>query len=133
MNESLPVSDSAPMRLTKFLTARFTLPIIVLMVLLLVLSAHSAFAQTTTYTPPANLSSFPAASVPAWLDTGSNSWMMTAATFVGLQSIPGLTLYYGGLTRKKFSINTALMCLYGFSAVLVIWVIARLQLWLWCC
>ena len=112
-----------PMRLTKFLTARYTLPLVVLMVLLLLLSAHSAFAQST-YTPPANLNSFPAPAVPNWLDTGSNAWMMTAGTFVGLQSIPGLSLYYGGLTRKKFSINTALMCFYGFSIVLVVWVLA---------
>ncbi len=123
MNESNSLVDSMPMRLTKFLTARYTLPLIVLMVLLLVLNAHSAFAQST-YTPPANLNSFPAASVPNWLDTGSNAWMMTAGTFVGLQSIPGLSLYYGGLTRKKFSINTALMCFYGFSIVLVVWVLA---------
>jgi len=123
VNESNSLSDSMPMRLTKFLTARHTLPLIVLMVLLLVLSAHSAFAQST-YTPPANLNSFPAPAVPNWLDTGSNAWMMTAGTFVGLQSIPGLSLYYGGLTRKKFSINTALMCFYGFSIVLVVWVLA---------
>jgi Amt family ammonium transporter len=50
--------------------------------------------------------------------------MMTAGTFVGLQSIPGLALYYGGLTRKRFTLNTALMCFYGFSAVLVVWVVA---------
>ncbi len=122
MNASDSLSDSFAVRISKFLMGRYTLPLIVLMVLLLVLSAHSAFAQSQ-YTPPANLSSFPAAAVPSWLDTGSNSWMMTAGTFVGLQSIPGLSLYYGGLTRKKFSINTALMCFYGFSAVLVIWVL----------
>jgi len=122
VNAFKSLSDSVPMRLTRFLTPRFAIPLVVLMVLMLVLSAHSAFAQTT-YTPPANLNSFPAVAVPNWLDTGSNAWMMTAATFVGLQSIPGLSLYYGGLTRKKFSINTALMCFYGFSAVLVIWVL----------
>jgi len=33
--------------------------------------------------------SFPNSSVPAWLDTGSNSWMLIAATLVGLQSVPG--------------------------------------------
>src|ERR1022692_3683437 len=102
------------MRLTKFLMSRYTIPVVVLMVLMLVISAHSAFAQAQ-YTPPANLSSFPPIAVPSWLDTGSNAWMMTAGTFVGLQSIPGLALYYGGLTRKKFSISTALMCFYGFS------------------
>ena len=110
------------MRLTKFLASKYTIAAMALAVLMYLMGAHPAFAQST-YTPPANLNSFPAAAVPSWLDTGSNAWMMTAATFVGLQSIPGLTLYYGGLTRKKFSINTALMCLYGFSAVLVIWVL----------
>jgi len=123
VNESNSLTDSLPQRFTNLLLSKYTIPVVVLMVLVLVLSAHSAFAQTQ-YTPPSNLNSFPAAAVPNWLDTGSNSWMMTAGTFVGLQSIPGLSLYYGGLTRKKFSINTALMCFYGFSIVLVIWVLA---------
>ena len=123
MNASNSLSESMPMRVTKFLANRYTIAAIALALLMYVLSAHSAFAQTQ-YTPPANLNSFPAPAVPNWLDTGSNAWMMTAGTFVGLQSIPGLSLYYGGLTRKKFSINTALMCFYGFSIVLVLWVLA---------
>lgn len=122
MNASTSLSESLPLRVTKFLANRYTIAAIALALLMYVLSAHTAFAQTQ-YTPPSNLNSFPAAAVPSWLDTGSNSWMMTAGTFVGLQSIPGLSLYYGGLTRKKFSINTALMCFYGFSIVLVIWVL----------
>jgi Amt family ammonium transporter len=120
-----------PMRFTKFLANRYTIAAIALALLMFVLSAHSAFAQTVQ-APPTNLNSFPCTggvtstncAVPNWLDTGSNAWMMTAGTFVGLQSIPGLSLYYGGLTRKKFSINTALMCFYGFAIVLVIWVLA---------
>jgi Amt family ammonium transporter len=122
VNASSSLSDSVFMRVTRFLTARYAVPLIALAVLMLVMSAHSAFAQAQ-YSPPASLSSFPPVAVPSWLDTGSNAWMMTAATFVGLQSIPGLSLYYGGLTRKKFSINTALMCFYGFSAVLVVWIL----------
>jgi Amt family ammonium transporter len=122
VNESHTPTESMPMRLTSFLMSRYTIPVILLMVLMLVLSAHSAFAQANSTILPSE-SSFPPAAVPNWLDTGSNAWMMTAGTFVGLQSIPGLTLYYGGLTRKKFSINTALMCFYGFSIVLVIWVL----------
>jgi Amt family ammonium transporter len=27
-----------------------------------------------------------------WLDTGDNSWQLTAATLVGLQSVPGLVI-----------------------------------------
>lgn len=88
----------------------------------LFLGLHSAAGQTET--PPPNLNSFPPDAVPSWLDTGSNAWMMTAATLVGLQSVPGLALYYGGLARKKFAINTALMTFYAFCAVLVIFIIA---------
>jgi len=59
----------------------------------------------------ANLSGYPSASVPGWLDTGSNAWMLTAATLVGLQSVPGLMLLYGGMTKRKYAINTMMMVL----------------------
>ena len=29
---------------------------------------------------------------PKWLDSGNNAWQLAAATFVGLQSIPGLAV-----------------------------------------
>ncbi len=59
-----------------------------------------------------------------WLNTGNNGWMLTAATLVGLQSIPGLALYYAGLTKRKYMVNAMMMALYAFAAVLIIWVIA---------
>ncbi|MGA2875600.1 MAG: ammonium transporter, partial [Nitrososphaerales archaeon] len=80
--------------------------------------------NSTPYTPPANLSGFPASSVPQWLDTGSNAWMLTAGTLVGLQSLPGLAVFYGGLAKKKYAVNTMLLIFYGFAAVLVVWMIA---------
>ncbi|MBB5252743.1 ammonium transporter [Sulfurisphaera ohwakuensis] len=67
---------------------------------------------------------YPSAAVPSWLDTGSNAWMLTAATFVGLQSVPGVALYYAGLSKKKYAVNSALMVFYAFAAVLVVWMIA---------
>ncbi|MDD2875813.1 MAG: ammonium transporter [Acidiphilium sp.] len=59
----------------------------------------------------------------AWLDPGDNAWQMTAATFVGLQSVPGLVLLYGGIVKKKWAINSAFMALYAFAAVLIVWVL----------
>ncbi len=50
--------------------------------------------------------------------------MFTAATLVGLQSVPGLMLLYGGMTKRKYAINTMMMVLYAFAIVLVIWVLA---------
>jgi ammonium transporter, Amt family len=60
---------------------------------------------------------------PQWLDTGNNAWQMAAATFVGLQSIPGLTVLYGGIVKKKWAINSAFMSMYAFASVLVVWVL----------
>jgi ammonium transporter, Amt family len=60
---------------------------------------------------------------PQWLDTGDNAWQLAAATFVGLQSIPGLTILYGGIVKKKWAINSAFMSMYAFASVLVVWVL----------
>src|SRR6202161_2483396 len=60
---------------------------------------------------------------PQWLDTGNNAWQLAAATFVGLQSIPGLTVLYGGIVKKKWAINSAFMAFYAFASVLVVWIL----------
>ncbi len=60
---------------------------------------------------------------PKWLDTGDNAWQLAAATFVGLQSIPGLAVLYGGIVKKKWAINSAFMCFYAFASVLIVWVL----------
>jgi Amt family ammonium transporter len=59
----------------------------------------------------------------SWLDTGDNAWQLTAATLVGIQSVPGLAILYGGAVKKKWAINSAFMVFYAFSAVLLVWVL----------
>lgn len=58
----------------------------------------------------------------SYLNTGDNAWQLTAATLVGLQSIPGLMVLYGGVVKKKWAINSAFMVLYAFAMVLIVWV-----------
>src|ERR1700736_5286744 len=60
---------------------------------------------------------------PKWLDSGNNAWQLAAATFVGLQSIPGLAVLYGGYVKQKWAINSAFMCFYAFASVLVVWIL----------
>ena len=60
---------------------------------------------------------------PSWLNAGDNAWQLTAATIVGLQSVPGLVILYGGIVKKKWAVNSAFMALYAFAAVLVAWVL----------
>jgi ammonium transporter, Amt family len=58
----------------------------------------------------------------SWLNAGDNSWQMTAATLVGLMSIPALAVLYGGLVQKKWAINTMLMVFVTFCLTLIAWV-----------
>src|ERR1700759_5885549 len=60
---------------------------------------------------------------PTWLSSGDNAWQMTAATLVGLMSIPALAVLYGGLVQKKWAMNTTLMVFVTFGLVLVVWVL----------
>src|SRR5579862_3653168 len=60
---------------------------------------------------------------PQWLNEGDNAWQMAAATFVALQSIPGLVILYGGIVKKKWAINSAFMSIYAFVSVLIVWIL----------
>jgi Amt family ammonium transporter len=60
---------------------------------------------------------------PAWLNSGDTAWQLTSATLVGLMSLPGLAILYGGLVKKKWALNSASMCFYAFSVVLLTWVL----------
>ena len=60
---------------------------------------------------------------PTWLRSGDNAWQMTAATLVGLMSIPALAVLYGGLVQKKWAMNTTLMVFVTFCLVLITWVL----------
>jgi Amt family ammonium transporter len=60
---------------------------------------------------------------PNWLNPGDNSWQLVAATLVGLMSIPGIAVLYGGIVQRKWAVNTMLMAFSAFSLVLVVWVL----------
>jgi len=102
-----------------------TVALAVVLLLTLMPAVHAQnFNASSDAPPPPNENSFPSAAVPSWLDTGSNAWMLTAATLVGLQSLPGLAIFYAGLTKKKYAVNTLLMIFYAFASVLITWLIA---------
>src|ERR1700684_4674843 len=60
---------------------------------------------------------------PSWLNAGDNAWQMTAATLVGLMSIPALAVLYGGLVQKKWAVNTMMMVFSAFCLTLIVWVL----------
>jgi ammonium transporter, Amt family len=59
----------------------------------------------------------------AFLSPGDNAWQMTAATLVGLMSIPALAVLYGGIVQKKWAVNTMLMVFTAFGLTLIVWVL----------
>ncbi len=60
---------------------------------------------------------------PNWLNPGDNAWQLTAATLVGLMSVPGLVVLYGGVMQKRWSVNSMMLAFSAFALVLIVWVL----------
>src|SRR5438874_3173501 len=58
---------------------------------------------------------------PSWLTPGDNAWQMTAATLVGLMSVPGLAVLYGGVMQKRWSVNSMMLTFVAFCLTLIAW------------
>ena len=71
------------------------------------LAAAPAFAQEA------------AAAVP---NPGNNAWMMTATVLVLMMILPGLALFYGGLTRQKNMLSTMTQVGAAAALAMLIWV-----------
>lgn len=63
-----------------------------------------------------------AEAAPAVANPGNNAWMMTATILVLLMIIPGLTLFYGGLTRSKNMLSTMTQIGATASLAMLVWV-----------
>ena len=55
-------------------------------------------------------------------DPGNNAWMMTATVLVLLMILPGLALFYGGLTRTKNMLSTMTQVGAVAALAMLIWV-----------
>ncbi|EXC35286.1 Ammonium transporter 3 member 1 [Morus notabilis] len=66
---------------------------------------------------------WPDESSPEWMNKGDNAWQLTATTMVGMQSVPGLVILYGGMVKRKWAVNSASTALYAFAMVLLCWVL----------
>ena len=74
--------------------------------------------------PAAAVAEAPPAVAPApKIDTGDTAWMIVATALVMLMTIPGLALFYGGLAKRKDSLNTMAMSFVTFCIVSLLWVI----------
>jgi len=98
----------------------------------LLIIAGMAFAEETkpAEAPAPAAVAAPAAEAPVVaapaapkIDTGDTAWMIVATALVMLMTIPGLALFYGGLAKRKDSLNTMAMSFVTFCIVSLLWVI----------
>ncbi len=65
---------------------------------------------------------------PTWLNSGDNAWQLTAATLVGLMSVPGLVVLYGGVMQKRWSVNSMMLAFSAFATTLIVWVLFAFEM-----
>src|SRR6516225_7833153 len=65
---------------------------------------------------------------PRYLNPGDNAWQMTAATLVGLMSVPGLVVLYGGVMQKRWSVNSMMLTFAAFCVTLIVWVLFAFEM-----
>ncbi len=57
------------------------------------------------------------------IDTGDTAWMIVATALVMLMTLPGLALFYGGLAKRKDTLNTMAMSFVTYCIVSILWVV----------
>lgn len=61
------------------------------------------------------------------LNSGDTAWMLISTALVMLMTIPGVALFYGGLTKKVNVLNTMFLSLIAFSITSILWVLYGYQ------
>lgn len=72
--------------------------------------------------------SIPAAAHADTLDTGNTAWLLTSTALVLFMTIPGLSLFYGGLVRTKNVLSVLMQCFAITSVVTILWVVCGYSL-----
>jgi Amt family ammonium transporter len=57
------------------------------------------------------------------VDSGDTAWMIVATTLVLFMTIPGLSLFYGGLVRTKNVLSILVQCFAITAMITILWII----------
>ena len=60
---------------------------------------------------------------PAVIDSGDTAWMIVATALVLMMTIPGLSLFYGGLARRKNVLSVLVQCFACTALMTLLWTI----------
>jgi Amt family ammonium transporter len=89
----------------------------------------AAAAEAAKPAAPAPAAAAAAPAVPKCGDKGFDcnkgdvAWMMTSTAFVLFMTVPGLALFYAGMTRTKNALSTVMQSFSIFCVIAVLWVI----------
>ena len=85
-----------------------------------VMVTSPAFADEAK--PVATAAAAAVAAAPALVpDKADTAWLLVCTALVILMTLPGLALFYGGLTRSKNILSVLVQCMFIFSLVTVLW------------
>jgi len=59
----------------------------------------------------------------AQFNSGDTAWLLISSALVMLMTLPGLALFYGGLSKRKDTLNTIAMSFITYCLVSVLWII----------
>jgi Amt family ammonium transporter len=91
--------------------------------------AQNNSTETPEQTPPAPAVSASGAAddagtdEPATINSGDTAWMIVATVLVLFMTIPGLSLFYGGLVRTKNILSVLVQCFAITSIVTILWIL----------
>ncbi|MDE0506476.1 MAG: ammonia channel protein, partial [Candidatus Poribacteria bacterium] len=57
------------------------------------------------------------------IDSGDTAWLLTATALVLFMTIPGLSLFYGGLVRRNNVLSVLMQCFAITGLITVLWVL----------
>ncbi len=85
-----------------------------------VMVASPAFADEAK--PVAAAAAAAVAAAPALVpNKGDTAWILVCTALVILMTLPGLALFYGGLTRSKNILSVLVQCMFVFALITVLW------------
>ncbi|MBM4242037.1 MAG: ammonium transporter [Euryarchaeota archaeon] len=61
------------------------------------------------------------------LNSGDTAWMLISTALIMLMTVPGVALFYGGLTKKQNVLNTMFLSLIAFAITSIVWVLYGYQ------
>ena len=89
----------------------------------LLLAGGAALAQAAAPEVVAAASAAAAAAPVPHIDSGDTAWMLTSTLLVILMIVPGLALFYGGLTRSKNMLSVLVQVFVVFSLISILWAV----------